>query len=549
MTQASKQDSMRVDTRFSRRVAFALGCSVALLIGAVAFTANWIAGQHDQLARSNSFQIVGSALGALSERTESLAHDYSHWDPYYDAVLNNDYDWLYPNIVGGDFEEGADIELLVQLLPGHTTSQGWSVRHIGEVPTPDILDDALIAKMNAALNGTEINGRNVVSSFETIDGEIWIVAISRIIPWDGVAETVTDLEVPRQILGTRLNQDILNEINDQFFLRGMDLAIEAPKHADSIELKSVSDETVGYVSWAPPTPGARVLQQAPIPVMVVISFIIIVLVVGAINIRRNASKLEIALTNEKQANRQKDEFIATISHELRTPLTSITASIRMLSMGMLGNLPEKANEVLEVSERNAHILNSLIEDLLLMGAIDSKELRLKREPIDLNEVLKTAAENFRGYAAEHNVVVELALEDQPIHVDADARKLNQVIGNLLSNAAKFSPQGAVIRAELESGAEKVRISVRDNGIGIPDGSHADVFGRFRQVDSGENRKHNGSGVGLSIAKEIVDAHGGTLDYESELDVGTCFFIELDRISDPSEDNSATEQAERHRSVA
>ena len=536
-------------SNFSRNVAYALALSVVLLIGAVAFTAKWISNQHDLLAESNSFQVVETALTSLRDRTESLGYDYSNWDPYYEAVLSDDEEWLYSNAVGGELEEGADIELISQILPGHRLNQGWSIRHNDIVPTSGILDDDLMARMNAALDPTELNSRSVITSYEILDGEIWILAASRIIPWDGVDETVTDLEVPRQILGTRLTDEHLNAINDRFFLQGMNLSFDAPFHINFIELQSISGDSVGYVSWAPPTPGERILQQVPFVILAVVAFVIIILTIGTINLYKNAKKLEVALRRAQVANRHKDEFIATISHELRTPLTSVTASIKMLSLGMLGKLPEKAIEVLKVCERNNDILGSLIEDLLLIGAIDSGNFRIKSEQTELNYLLKTAVENFKGYADNQNVTIELTLEDQPLYASVDTRKMNQVIGNLLSNAAKFSAKGGIVRVAMEHDADKVRISVTDSGIGIPAGSHADVFGRFRQVDSSESRKHNGSGVGLSISMDIVNAHGGTLNYESELGVGTCFTVEIDRATESLNDNAATMKIEESRFVA
>lgn len=528
-----------VTTNFSRRVAYALGLSVLMLLGAVVFTANWIAAQHDQLARENSYQVVGSAMTSMAERTESLGFDYSHWDPYYAAVLGNDIPWLYENTVGGDLVEGSDIEMLIHILPGHQIARGWSIRHNGSTPHDGIVAADLLATINPALDATEINSKSVLTSYEVIDGELWILATSRIVPWDGVDATIADQDVPRQILGARVTQDQLDAMADRFFLQGIALSFDAPLYPDHIVLKSTDGTAAAYVAWLPPVPGAQILREVPIAVLAVVSCIILILLVGAFHLHKSAKTLEDALRAAMQANRHKDEFIATISHELRTPLTSVTASISMLLNGMLGKLPDKVIEVLEVCERNNGILGSLIEDLLLIGAIDSGNSRIRRERIDLNALLKESIENTEGYMGSERVEIALDLEDQPVFVDVDERKFNQVISNLLSNAAKFSSAGSTVRVALETSVDKIRILVTDSGIGIPDGHEDDVFGRFRQVDNGEGRKHNGTGIGLSISREIVDAHSGTLTYESEVGVGTRFIVELPR-SAQTDANSSDE---------
>lgn len=516
---------------FGLSVVYAAIMAVILLIGAVWFSATWIADQHDKTAKLNGEMMMDSSVESEVEQMVTLAKDYSYWDPYYEAVLANDVEWLYPNTGEGVYEDGS-IELIAHIFPGHQRHQGWDYSNIGEAPTSDIVDDAVFAKINAALDET-VSKREAVTTVEMMNDEIWLFVGTWITPFNGVDVSIPDRQIPRQIMGKRLNDTFLAAVSSGHMMRDFDLSTDEPTRTSSMPMNSVDGTTTAFLSWEPPTPGDQLLREVPIPIVIVFGLVILFLIFAAYQLRNIAKRLETTLDREMLANRHKDAFIATVSHELRTPLTSITASIDMLRMGMLGPLPEKAIEVLEISDRNAKLLNSLIEDLLLIGSIDSGNLRIQREPTEVNAIVKTATENFRGYANEQNVTIELKTEDKPVEADIDVRKVNQVVTNLLSNAAKFAPDGGVVRVEVAAEDEKVRISVSDDGVGIPPNSEEDVFGRFRQVDSGDKRKHNGTGVGLSISREIMNAHGGTLNYESELGIGSTFFMEFPRQTVPA----------------
>jgi signal transduction histidine kinase len=164
--------------------------------------------------------------------------------------------------------------------------------------------------------------------------------------------------------------------------------------------------------------------------------------------------------------------------------------------------------------------------LLLLQSADVGKFSLDLGNVDLAEVVNTAAHSFQPYASRFGVAVEINVAaDQPI-VRGDKKRLDQVIVNLLSNAAKFSEAGGTIRVGLKREDENLVISVADQGIGIPEGSESVIFEEFGQIDSSDQRKFQGTGLGLSISKRIVDAHGGSIAYESKLGVGTTFCVVL-----------------------
>ena len=241
----------------------------------------------------------------------------------------------------------------------------------------------------------------------------------------------------------------------------------------------------------------------------------------------------------KAAYVAKSQFVSTVSHELRTPLTSIKGSIDLINSGALGEVPERMQGLLDMAGKNSKRLSSLINDVLDLQKIEAGELVNRREAINVGELVKEAVGSNLGYASAHNVeiVADAPAGQEPVFVIGDSARLMQVLANMISNAVKFSfDRGQVVVGHKQQGG-RVRIYVRDNGIGIPEGSKETVFDRFTQVDSSDERHAGGTGLGMNISKEIIESLGGTIDYTSRVGSGTEFFIELPLL-DPAEQPDA-----------
>ena len=253
-----------------------------------------------------------------------------------------------------------------------------------------------------------------------------------------------------------------------------------------------------------------------------------------------------ALASEKaareeaeQANHLKDEFLATVSHELRTPLTAILGWSNML---LTGRLDDTARErALETIHRNAQAQNQLISDLLDISRIISGKLRLDLRTLDLTSIIEAAVEATRPAAEAKGVTLTTSLNRRAGPVNGDADRLQQVVWNLLTNAIKFTPEGGEVHVTLESVNSRVEITVRDSGIGIDGEFLPHVFDRFRQADPGTNRVHGGMGLGLSIVRQLVELHGGTVRAESEGEgKGASFAVSLPFVTF----HEATQRAKR-----
>ena len=246
------------------------------------------------------------------------------------------------------------------------------------------------------------------------------------------------------------------------------------------------------------------------------------------------------ITERKKMERLKNEFISTVSHELRTPLTSIRGALGLINSSISGNLPEKLLGLLEIASNNTERLLLLINDILDIEKIESGNLRFDFRRVDLYKVVYNAINDCQGYAHEHFVVFKLNASAEPaILINADPDRITQVINNLLSNAAKFSPDHSVVDVSLTEQQGFARISVRDYGMGIPKSFLPRLFDKFSQVDGTDKRIKGGTGLGLSIAKAIIEKHQGKISVETAENVGTTFYVDLPIYSVSEIDSSYT----------
>lgn len=231
------------------------------------------------------------------------------------------------------------------------------------------------------------------------------------------------------------------------------------------------------------------------------------------------------LTQQQKINRMKDEFVSMVSHELRTPLTSIIGSLGLLRGGACSLDSPQGKNMIDIAYDNGERLVNLVNDLLSFNKAALTDTPLNKQCCMLNQLLEQAIEANQGYVSRYGVrFAWQPAEDAMVEVDTD--KMLQVLANLISNAAKYSSTGGVITIQSELVGALVRVSVKDEGSGIPTEFQSKVFEKFAQADSSDTRRVGGTGLGMAISKSIIEQHGGKIYFVSEPNKGTTFYFEL-----------------------
>ena len=240
------------------------------------------------------------------------------------------------------------------------------------------------------------------------------------------------------------------------------------------------------------------------------------------------------ITERKEMDRLKSEFVSTVSHELRTPLTSIKGSLGLVVGGALGAVPEKAQGMVDVAHKNTERLINLVNDILDMEKLQSGRMEFDFQVLDFSGLVTEAVETNKGFAEQHGVTFALAELAPELMVRGDGDRLTQVVANLLSNAAKFSPEGGEVEILVARRDGMARVSISDHGPGIPEKFRDRIFERFAQADASDTRQKGGSGLGLNISKSIVEKHGGTIGFDTKVGAGSTFYFDLPVQGEPKE---------------
>lgn len=259
-------------------------------------------------------------------------------------------------------------------------------------------------------------------------------------------------------------------------------------------------------------------------------FLLVFLAVAAVSI--------LLIRREEQARRRAEEaredLMAAVTHELRTPLTSIVGSLGLLASGALGALPDRARELVDIMNRGTERLRRQIDDLLDARRIETGRLRLEPKPLDLSALVNDALAQNTGYAERLHVQFDRLDSIGPVWVAADPVRMQQIMANLLSNAAKFSPAESKVDVRLELPRPGwVRVSVSDQGPGIREEFKSQVFSRYAQDGSVRVSPVAGTGLGLSIVKTLIEMHDGRVGFDSQVGSGSMFYFELPAIAAPA----------------
>jgi PAS domain S-box-containing protein len=255
--------------------------------------------------------------------------------------------------------------------------------------------------------------------------------------------------------------------------------------------------------------------------------------IGTVGVARDITKeveaerqLKEAYEHLKELDKMKDDFLSTITHELRTPLTAIMGSIDLMLDKKTGGLNEKQSGLLSIAEEEAIRLDNLISDLLDLAKTEGRRGKLSFEKLSVREVVDEAIEEIKIQARKKGISIERNIQRGLPPVMGDKEQLKRVVTNLLGNAVKFNKNNGKVRVKAGQKGDTVEVSIADTGIGIPEEDLDKIFEKFYRIETGTTRKYGGTGLGLTIAKRIVEAHGGKIWAESVLGEGSKFVLTL-----------------------
>lgn len=232
------------------------------------------------------------------------------------------------------------------------------------------------------------------------------------------------------------------------------------------------------------------------------------------------------IDERKRAETMKSEFVSTVSHELRTPLTSIMGVLGLIRSGRYGDMSDKARQLLDIAQSSGDRLVRLINDLLDIEKVESGRIEMTPLQQPAAPLIQRAVDEFWSDSDRRGISVEFTDDSEMANINADSDRYIQVLTNLLSNAAKFSPDGGVVKVRAFRANRLVHVTVTDSGPGIPEDEFERIFDRFTQVDSSDTRAKGGTGLGLAISKAIMKAHDGSIAVSNSSQGGACFEITI-----------------------
>ena len=508
--------------------------SIVLVAGITLFTSR----SQDRIAMEESVHLTKSVLVAITRRLADQTLDYAYWNQSVNNLVTRaDLDWADKNIgiymhktfgIASSFVLDADNRSVYSVVGGKRSLSDPLSKFQGGLEK--LLERARVA----SLTTVPFPVTGFVKSGETVH----IASISLL------AHTEKPIVTDATLIFTRvLDAAALAKMSPNYQLEDLRLAVSGEALLPAVlPLASAEGATLGYLTWAPKAPGQDMLQWLiPFVVFVFLVFagiahiffkktqlIMITLGNNLTEIQATQEALREAKEAAEQASMAKSEFLANMSHELRTPLNAVigfSSAMEEEVFGPLGHANYR-EYVGAVKDSGMHLLN-LVNDILDMAKIEAGEMEFDELAVDIHDVIHTSARIVANSAIRGNVTLDLDIPENPPQLRGDSLRLKQILLNLLTNAIKFTPPEG--RVSVSTGVDQSNAMtwrIVDTGVGISSKDLPRILLPFEQIRGAVGHTHEGTGLGLYLTKSLIEAHGGTLEIESEVGKGTTVTVKF-----------------------
>lgn len=480
----------------------------------------------DRSAEASAQQVAESLLLQSRRDLAKVARDAAQSDSVRAFVQGSlDAEWAERHI--GD-----------QLVQIFGTSSSWIIDgrgrtlfgHLGQSITDADAFEAMPEGLETLLErarATPVGLPTSVHGLLLLNGGVHVAAAAAVPPPRSEPPSTAPHERPVLLVTTALDQGYLDLLQSVYFMSAIEVAGEASAETGpAIRLQDPDGETLGWLVLRISAPGTVLLEQ--VWPAVASAFASMLLLAGLFvrrveRARLQRVRLEETLDRERDLRQMKARFVNMVSHEIRTPLTTIRAATDLLARYYQQLSPAEREDELKAIQREVGVMAALVDDVLTIGRTEGDDFKLQRRPLDLQALTAEIwAELDRAHGRRHEL--KLAAEPATRQVSLDPTLLRPILTNLLANAIKFSPEGTPVEVDLKINGERVDIRVTDHGIGIPAEQREAVFAPFNRASN--VGAVSGTGLGLTIAKQSVERHGGTLQLESQEGKGTEVLVRL-----------------------
>lgn len=523
---------------------------IAVLVLAV-FAVAWFAAKtQDRQAVSAMRHTVRSIIDGNRQELGGWASDYAYWDAFVEfVVVEPDPVWIEDNVGLYARENlGVDVTLVIDgSNEPYVISAAEDLEIEGSLLS---LPPELVALARAARGGAgPVEKRpEAQQTYLRIDDRVFMAAAA-VAKWENRPGLPIRKGGPVVLIYLRqVDQEMLDAFAADYRINGLALAPLSGAETAALDLTGVDGGTVARLTWISPTPGTEFLRSLRVPMIVILA--VAVLSLGWIVVRvrtvfrqfvanhetlnQRTEALRIARDEADRANRAKTEFLAQMSHDLRTPLNAILGFSEVIALQTFGSDAAATDRYRDYA-RQIHTggdhLRSLIDSILDVARLDAGRYDLHHETVDLDETVATCLSLLKETIEAK--ALQVSVEISGLSVWADPNALEQILLNLVGNAAKYTQKGGAIAIEAKRTPSAVMVAIRDTGRGMSPADVVSAFELFSRGGAGPGTTTEGAGIGLSIVKRLIDLHGGSVEIESALGQGTTVtFLLPDRVAAP-----------------